>query len=150
MLGNLKSAEVDVDYWIDALNCSNVTIATDGSVMAQRGYFATVLHTDQQQLCFQGPCNGARSMMSSYRTELAGILSALYLLHALLDYSGICITTRQSLHCDNAAAVSRANKNIDPGITACLIVDYDLVKEIEVVKNKGLDLHMEWVKAHQD
>eukprot|EP00957_Ditylum_brightwellii_P020968 1580506-Ditylum_brightwellii.AAC.1 len=76
MLGNLKAAEVDVDYWIQALNCGNVTIATDGLVAAQRGYFATVLHTDQRQLRFQGPCNGARSMISSYRTELAGILSA--------------------------------------------------------------------------
>eukprot|EP00957_Ditylum_brightwellii_P167099 12720621-Ditylum_brightwellii.AAC.1 len=41
MLSNLKAAEVDVDYWIDALNCRNVTIATDGLVAAQRGYFAT-------------------------------------------------------------------------------------------------------------
>eukprot|EP00957_Ditylum_brightwellii_P011329 856621-Ditylum_brightwellii.AAC.1 len=65
-------------------------------------------------------------MMSSYRTELAGILSALYLLHTLLDYSGIPITTRQSLHCDNAAAVSRSNKTIDPGMTACMTADYDL------------------------
>ena len=28
--------------------------------------------------------------------------------------------------------------------------DYDLIKEIEVVKSRGVDLHMEWVKAHQD
>eukprot|EP00957_Ditylum_brightwellii_P174593 13293813-Ditylum_brightwellii.AAC.1 len=87
MLGNLKAAEVDVDYWIDTLNRGNVTIATDGLVAAQRG-----------------PCDGEQSMMSSYRTELAGVLSALYLLHALSDYLGINITTRQSLHCDNAAA----------------------------------------------
>eukprot|EP00957_Ditylum_brightwellii_P108563 8280484-Ditylum_brightwellii.AAC.1 len=33
---------------------------------------------------------------------------------------------------------------------ACLTADYDLVKEIKVVKSRGLDLHMEWVKAHQD
>eukprot|EP00957_Ditylum_brightwellii_P197350 15035632-Ditylum_brightwellii.AAC.1 len=89
-------------------------------------------------------------MMSSYRTELTGILSALYLLHILPDYSGIHITTRQILYCDNAAAVSRANKTIDPGITAHMTADYDLVKEIEVVKSKCLDLHMAWVKAHQD
>eukprot|EP00957_Ditylum_brightwellii_P050423 3823619-Ditylum_brightwellii.AAC.1 len=89
-------------------------------------------------------------MMSSYRAELTGILSVLYLLHVLLDYLGIYITTRQILHCDNAAAVSRVNKTIDPGITACMTADYNLVKEIEVVKSKGLDLHMAWVKAHQD
>eukprot|EP00957_Ditylum_brightwellii_P058707 4452041-Ditylum_brightwellii.AAC.1 len=53
MLGNLIAAEVDVDYWIQALNCGIVTIAADGSVAAQRGYFATVLHTDQRQLRFR-------------------------------------------------------------------------------------------------
>eukprot|EP00957_Ditylum_brightwellii_P061917 4698849-Ditylum_brightwellii.AAC.1 len=104
MLGSLKAAEVDVDYWIHALNCGNVTIAMDGSVAAQRGYFATVLHTDQGQLRFQGPCDEARSMISSYRTELAGILSVLYLLHTLSGYLGTNITTRQLLHCNNAAA----------------------------------------------
>eukprot|EP00957_Ditylum_brightwellii_P088087 6710407-Ditylum_brightwellii.AAC.1 len=74
----------------------------------------------------------------------------MYLLHALSDFLGTAIKTKQFLHCDNAAAVSRANKPIDPGVTACLIADYDLVKEIEVVKSRGVDLRMEWVKAHQD
>eukprot|EP00957_Ditylum_brightwellii_P150455 11456364-Ditylum_brightwellii.AAC.1 len=65
-------------------------------------------------------------MISSYRTELTGILSALYLLHVLSDYLGTNITRRQLLHCNNAAAVSRANKTFDPGVTACLTADYDL------------------------
>eukprot|EP00957_Ditylum_brightwellii_P084322 6412215-Ditylum_brightwellii.AAC.1 len=42
-----------------------ITIATDGSVLNKKGYFATVLHTDQQQLWFQGPCDGASSLMTS-------------------------------------------------------------------------------------
>jgi hypothetical protein len=89
-------------------------------------------------------------MITSYRTELAGILSALYLLHALSEFTGTPITTKQHLYCDNSAAVARANKSIDPGVTTCLTADYDLAKEIEVVKSKGINLHMEWVKAHQD
>eukprot|EP00957_Ditylum_brightwellii_P005541 424915-Ditylum_brightwellii.AAC.1 len=47
LLGNLDTAQVSVDYWIDALNRGIVTIATDGSVLNKKGYFATVLHTDQ-------------------------------------------------------------------------------------------------------
>eukprot|EP00957_Ditylum_brightwellii_P166071 12643726-Ditylum_brightwellii.AAC.1 len=43
-----------------------VTIATNGSVSNQKGYFATVLHTDQRQLWFQGSCDGAYSLMTSY------------------------------------------------------------------------------------
>eukprot|EP00957_Ditylum_brightwellii_P195222 14873138-Ditylum_brightwellii.AAC.1 len=46
---------VDVDYWIDALNRDIVTIATNGFISNKKCYFATVLHTDQQQLRFQGP-----------------------------------------------------------------------------------------------
>eukprot|EP00957_Ditylum_brightwellii_P040773 3086525-Ditylum_brightwellii.AAC.1 len=73
-MGNLDIAQVDVDYWIDALNRGIGTIATNGSVSNQKGYFATVLHTDQRQLQFQGPCDGDSSLMMSYQTELTGIL----------------------------------------------------------------------------
>eukprot|EP00957_Ditylum_brightwellii_P043864 3326131-Ditylum_brightwellii.AAC.1 len=80
ILGNLQVAEVNAEYWIDALNKGLVTIATDGSVANQKGYYATILHTDQKQLRFQGQCNGAKSLMTSYWTKLAGILAVLYLL----------------------------------------------------------------------
>eukprot|EP00957_Ditylum_brightwellii_P101733 7753367-Ditylum_brightwellii.AAC.1 len=74
----------------------------------------------------------------------------MYLLHGLSNFLGTAITTTQSLYCNNAAAVRRTNKPIDPGMTAYLTADYNLVKEIEVVKSRGVDLRMEWVKAHQD
>eukprot|EP00957_Ditylum_brightwellii_P054682 4143045-Ditylum_brightwellii.AAC.1 len=48
LLGNLDTAQVNVEYWIDTLNRGIVTIATDGSVLNKKGYFATVLHTDQR------------------------------------------------------------------------------------------------------
>eukprot|EP00957_Ditylum_brightwellii_P104288 7943847-Ditylum_brightwellii.AAC.1 len=76
-------------------------------------------------------------MTTTYRTELTGILLALYLLHALSDFTGTPITTKQYLYYNNSAAVVRANKSIDPGVTTCLTADYDLAKEIEVVKSKG-------------
>eukprot|EP00957_Ditylum_brightwellii_P010025 756592-Ditylum_brightwellii.AAC.1 len=46
ILGNLQATEVDAEYRIDALNKGLVTIATNGSVVDQKGYYATVLHTD--------------------------------------------------------------------------------------------------------
>eukprot|EP00957_Ditylum_brightwellii_P182167 13879059-Ditylum_brightwellii.AAC.1 len=76
ILGNLQAAQVNAEYWIDALNKGLETIATDGSVANQKGCYATVMHTDQKQLRFQGPCNGAKSLMTSYCTELTGILTA--------------------------------------------------------------------------
>eukprot|EP00957_Ditylum_brightwellii_P112424 8571008-Ditylum_brightwellii.AAC.1 len=50
ILGSLQVAEVYAEYWIDALNKGLVTIATDSSVADQKGYYATVVHTDQKQL----------------------------------------------------------------------------------------------------
>eukprot|EP00957_Ditylum_brightwellii_P153696 11697757-Ditylum_brightwellii.AAC.1 len=70
LLGNLQAEVVDAAYWIDTLNNNTVTIATNRSVTENRGYFATVFHMEDRQLCFQGPCNGHESLMTSYRSEL--------------------------------------------------------------------------------
>ena len=52
----------------------------------KKGYFAVVLHTDDQVLRFRGPCDGPEQLMTSYRTELAGILATMYLINALQDF----------------------------------------------------------------
>eukprot|EP00957_Ditylum_brightwellii_P183840 14003475-Ditylum_brightwellii.AAC.1 len=68
VFGNLDAAHINVEYWIDALNKDTVTIATNGSVLDLKGYFAIVLHTNQRQLWFQGLCDGANSLMTFYQT----------------------------------------------------------------------------------
>eukprot|EP00957_Ditylum_brightwellii_P161817 12320627-Ditylum_brightwellii.AAC.1 len=64
LLGNLQATELDVDYWISAINVSSVMIATNGLVADSNGFFATVLHTEEKTLCFQGPCNGSSKLMT--------------------------------------------------------------------------------------
>eukprot|EP00957_Ditylum_brightwellii_P203710 15335888-Ditylum_brightwellii.AAC.1 len=88
--------------------------------------------------------------MTSYQTELTSILSVLYLLHALSSYSQSPITTKQTLLCNNAAEVSWTNAPVPPGIKQYVAVDYNIVKEIVVVKESGIKMEAEWVKAHQD
>eukprot|EP00957_Ditylum_brightwellii_P019607 1479274-Ditylum_brightwellii.AAC.1 len=66
LLGNLDTAHINVECLIDAINRGTVTIATDGLVSNKKGYFATILYTGQQQLWFQGSCDGASSLMTSY------------------------------------------------------------------------------------
>eukprot|EP00957_Ditylum_brightwellii_P173406 13203344-Ditylum_brightwellii.AAC.1 len=70
------------------LQAGNVSIASDGSVATKRGYYAVVFHTETETLCFQGPCDGAPALTSSFRAELAGILASLYFLNAITDFSG--------------------------------------------------------------
>eukprot|EP00957_Ditylum_brightwellii_P051860 3932809-Ditylum_brightwellii.AAC.1 len=150
ILGNVQAAEVNSECWIDTLNRGLVTIATDGSVANQKGYYATVMYTDKKQLRFQGPCNDAKSLMTSYCTKLAGILAALYILRAFSSYSQMQINTKHTIFCGNAAAVSRVNMPISPGIKQYITTDYDIVKEIEEVKRLSLDMQASWVKAHKD
>eukprot|EP00957_Ditylum_brightwellii_P074488 5659951-Ditylum_brightwellii.AAC.1 len=63
LLGNLRVEDMDVNYWITAINAGAVMIATDGSVADKRGYFAVVLFTTEQTIRYQGTCDGAHALM---------------------------------------------------------------------------------------
>eukprot|EP00957_Ditylum_brightwellii_P091651 6978774-Ditylum_brightwellii.AAC.1 len=88
--------------------------------------------------------------MTSHCTELAGFLAALYLLRALSSYSQMQINTKQTILCNNAGAVSRANTTFGPGIKHYITADYNIAKEIDTVKKSDLNMQASWVKAHQD
>eukprot|EP00957_Ditylum_brightwellii_P116837 8911916-Ditylum_brightwellii.AAC.1 len=44
-------------------------IATDGSVADKKGYFAAVLFTTERTIQYQGLCDGAKALMTSYRNR---------------------------------------------------------------------------------
>eukprot|EP00957_Ditylum_brightwellii_P059599 4524888-Ditylum_brightwellii.AAC.1 len=81
--------------------------------------------------------------MTSYRTEFTGILLALYLLHVLSSYSQSPITTKQTLICNNAAAVSQTNAPVPPSIKQYVTADYSTVTEIKVVMESGIKMQAE-------
>ena len=150
LLGNLHADNVDPEYWIQAISNGIVTIATDGSVAQKKGYFAVVFHTDNKSICYQGPCDGNDSLMTLYRTELTGILSALYLLRALSTFSHRDLTTTPTLFCDNSVAVTQTNLDISPGIRSHLAADYNIYSEITKLQLEEPKVMAAWVKAHQD
>eukprot|EP00957_Ditylum_brightwellii_P117414 8955579-Ditylum_brightwellii.AAC.1 len=73
-----------------------------------------------------------------------------YCATVLSSYSRSLITNKQTLLCDNAAAVFQTNAPVPPGIKQYVAADYNIVKEIEVVMKSRIDMQAEWVKAHQD
>eukprot|EP00957_Ditylum_brightwellii_P197286 15030305-Ditylum_brightwellii.AAC.1 len=109
LLLNLQTTEADVDYWVLAINAGSATIATDGLVTDRNEFFATVLHTKEKTLRFQGPCDGLSKLMTSYQTELTGILSALYLLRALFTFSWTDLTIAPTLYCNISAVATQIN-----------------------------------------
>eukprot|EP00957_Ditylum_brightwellii_P096548 7352831-Ditylum_brightwellii.AAC.2 len=64
----------------------DVYIATDGSVAQKRGYYDVAFYRDDKVLKFQGPYHGSPLVMTSFCTELSGILATLYFINALQDY----------------------------------------------------------------
>eukprot|EP00957_Ditylum_brightwellii_P103890 7914359-Ditylum_brightwellii.AAC.1 len=88
--------------------------------------------------------------MTSYRTELTGILSALYLLQALSKFMGTTPSGVPPLFCNNISAVKRTNAPKLPGVKAHVPPDFDLVQEIRTIKHNIPAFTASWVKAHQD
>eukprot|EP00957_Ditylum_brightwellii_P097392 7417936-Ditylum_brightwellii.AAC.1 len=150
LLGNLHADNVGPEYWIQAISDGIVIIAIDGSVAQKKGYFAVVFHTNNKSICFQGPCDGNDSLMTSYRTELIGILSAMYLLHALINFMTTTPSCVPQLFCDNISAVRQTNAPILPGFKAHVSSDFDLIQEIGSMKQNIPSFNTSWVKAHQD
>eukprot|EP00957_Ditylum_brightwellii_P014125 1064998-Ditylum_brightwellii.AAC.1 len=106
----------------------------DGSVAQRKGYFAVIFHFADKSICFQGPCDSNSSPMTSYRTELTGILSALYPLQALIKYKNTTLHESPVLYCDNISAVKATNTAIWPGIKHHVSSDFDIMKEIHSTK----------------
>eukprot|EP00957_Ditylum_brightwellii_P186441 14194927-Ditylum_brightwellii.AAC.1 len=129
-MGNLQQQEIDLDYWQVTLCCIDVHIATDGSMAHKRGYYAVIFHTNDKILKFQGPCDTSPLLMTSFCTELSGILATLYFIKALQDYTKENFLAQLSLYCDNMAAVIITKKSIPPRITSHLCPDYDVIAEL--------------------
>eukprot|EP00957_Ditylum_brightwellii_P105165 8016598-Ditylum_brightwellii.AAC.1 len=66
-LGNFLTQDVD-NSWLQELEEGNVQITSDWLVVKQHGYFAVVLHMEDDKLHFQGPHNCHGNLISSYHT----------------------------------------------------------------------------------
>eukprot|EP00957_Ditylum_brightwellii_P035710 2707697-Ditylum_brightwellii.AAC.1 len=114
------------------------------------GLYAVILHTEERELCIQGPCNCLAQCISSYRAELMGILVVYYLLHSFISFRDKPTVLSAPLYCDNISAVCSSNRNQLCGVTTHLVSDYDILSEIRTYRSCGIDIKAEWVKAHQD
>eukprot|EP00957_Ditylum_brightwellii_P171474 13053989-Ditylum_brightwellii.AAC.1 len=130
-LGNLNPTEVDVEYWLNALQEGSVNIVSDGSVTKGKEYYALLLKKKDRQLQFQGPCDGDLQLISSYRAELMGILALYYLLDAMVEYQQTVLDQPLTIHVDNMVAVRTSNKDIAPGIKSHLTAYIDIIQEIQ-------------------
>jgi hypothetical protein len=87
-------------------------------------------------------------MLSSHRSELGGILAALYIIHRICQYYDI-ETGRATLFCDNKRAINNSFKPITPGLSPYFSSNYDLLLLVkQIIAATPITIMGEWVKGH--
>ncbi len=109
-----------------------------------------VFGTGLQQILASGagPDDGHPRLLSSYRSELGGILSVLYIVHCICQFYDIS-TGKVVLYCDNKGALLNAFKPHPPGISPTSAADYDILSLARCfIQLIPVSISGEWVKGH--
>jgi hypothetical protein len=138
----------DFDEPVDLL------IATDGSVLFGVGYRGWVLATKEETilLCGGGPDDGIQSLMTSYRSELGGLVDGIAVLGTLFRSGAMNIRSIRFIY-DNESAVTAARRPKSESIFHNTTCDWDLIATIQdlIVRwCKGITLSFHWVKGNAD
>ena len=108
LLGNLRPT-LTIPKFVD--QAGDFIAATDGTVKNGRGGAAVLVHSNNNNGTLQAvvPVDGTNESTTSYRAELAGILTVLLITHFILNGQGKTALSGD-IYCDNEAAVNTYNK----------------------------------------
>jgi hypothetical protein len=118
------------------------------------GYHGWVLATKEEKILFRGGGTDDRiqSLMTSYRSELGGLVANLAVLGTLFRSGTLNIRSIIFL-CDNESAVTVARRPKSESIFHNTKCDWDLIATIQDLIArwcKGISLSFQWVKGHAD
>jgi ribonuclease HI len=129
-------------------------VTTDGLVVFGVGYHSWVITTPDEKVILSGggPDDGDPLLMTSYRSELGGLASALEAL-GMLERAG-CLNIR-SVKCvsDNQSAVRACKRKPTESIFHRAESDYDLLATITNLQAdwcNGINIQYAWVRGHAD
>jgi hypothetical protein len=118
----------------------DLIIATDVSVLFGVGYHDWVLETKEETILLRGggPDDRIQSLMTSYRSELGGLVAGLAVLGTLLRSGTVNIRSIRFI-CDKESAVTAARRPKSESIFHNTRCDWDLIAMIQ-------DLIIQWCK----
>jgi hypothetical protein len=141
---------------LDIINCilsGTLLVCSDGSFSQHSGTgsHAWVFATATRQILLQGagPIDCHPKQLSSYRPELGGITSLLFLLRVIVHIGSITAGSVM-LYCDNKSALENVfDSEPKRGIYPLLAVDYDLlVLAKDILQAIPIQVNNSWVKGH--
>jgi hypothetical protein len=95
-----------------------------------------------------GPVDGHTDLLSSFWSELCGLLALLYILHFICYCYNIQASSAK-LFCDNKGALAHFFRNRYTGITPYLFSDYDIIMLAHnLLTVLPITIHSSWVKGH--
>jgi len=95
-----------------------------------------------------GVDDGHPALMSSYWSELGGVLALLCIIYRICKYYDLS-SGKTVFYCDNKGAIGNSFKSAPPGITPFFQADYDLLGLIhELVTLIPITVVGNWVKGH--
>jgi hypothetical protein len=145
-------ADLDVpDNW-DSNEPRDLLVATDGSVVFGVGYHSWVITTMNEKVILSGggPDDRDPLLMTSYRSELGGLASALAVL-GMLERSGRLNIHSVKCVSDNHSAVRACKRKPTESIFHSTESDYDLVATITNLQAdwcNGINIQYAWVRGH--
>jgi hypothetical protein len=132
----------------------DLIIATDGSVLFGVGYHIWILATETEDILLAGggPDDDPGKYMTSYRSELRGIMAGLTVLGALTRSGLINVRSIKSI-CDNSAAILASKRDLAQSIFHRTEGDHDLIMTMKYLQHNwcnNTEVAYAWVKGHTD
>jgi len=130
-----------------------LVVCSDGACDRNRAIssFGTVFASSLLKLQLSsvvGPVDGHPALVTSYRSELSGIVATLYIIYRICQYYTI-ETGGMTLYCDNKGALKNAFTPIKAGVTPYFKTDHDLVEVAQaLVPVIPILITTSWVKGH--
>jgi ribonuclease HI len=152
LLGNIP--DLELLNGTEATEEQALIVAIDGSVVFGVDYYSWVVATDNEKVLPKGggPDDGDQLLMTSYWSELGGIVSGLAVIGTLVRSGKIKVKSFK-LICDNEAAVKVCTRKRTQSVFHRTEVDHVLVSTIQYLHDtwcQDLDIKYEWVKGHAD
>jgi hypothetical protein len=130
----------------------DLIIATDGSILFGVGYHNWILATETEDIPLAGGGldNGPGKCMTSYRSELGGIIAGPAVIGTLLR-SGLINARNIAFICDNSAAILASKRELTQSILHKTEGDHDLIATMKYLHHNwcnNTEVAYAWVKGH--